>query len=84
MTRILILFLALSLSNVRYNRLRLALVCRDAITVRQELFKRMIQAGIDSIEEEGGIPHEEFMTVLERKINERSEPAIWEKIDESY
>lgn len=48
--------------------------------LREELFKRRIQASIDSIEEGEGIPHEEFMTMLEERLkNPIPKPATWEK-----
>ena len=48
--------------------------------VKQELLARMIQKGIDSVEEGGGIPGEEVMARLRQEMERpRPEPAVWDK-----
>jgi hypothetical protein len=52
----------------------------DHPDVKQELLARILQKGIDSMEEGGGIPAEEVMARLKKKLEgPRAEPAVWDK-----
>ena len=52
----------------------------DHPVVQQALLTRIIQKGIDSVEEGGGIPAEEVMARLRKKMEgPRAEPAVWDK-----
>ena len=52
----------------------------DHPDVQQELLTRIIQKSIDSVEEGGGIPAEEVMAHLRKKMEgPRAEPAVWDK-----
>jgi hypothetical protein len=52
----------------------------DQPDVKQDLLTRIIQKSIDSIERGGGIPAEEVMARLRKKIAEpRAELAVWDK-----
>jgi antitoxin ParD1/3/4 len=52
----------------------------DHPDVQQALLARMLQKGIDSVEEDGGIPAEEVMARLRKKMEgPRLEPAVWDK-----
>lgn len=47
--------------------------------VKDELLKRAIQKGIDSMKEGGGTPAEEVMERLRKKMEgPRPEPAVWD------
>jgi hypothetical protein len=53
----------------------------DHPDVKQELLARIIQKGIDSVEEGGGIPGEEVMARLRQEMEgPRPEPAVWDKL----
>ena len=58
----------------------------DHPNVKQELLKRMLQKGMDSLEEGGGIPAEEVMARLKKSMEgPRVEPAVWDKsLDRPY
>ena len=48
--------------------------------LRQELLKRAVQKGIDSVEEGRGIPAEDVIERLRKKMKgPRAEPAVWDK-----
>lgn len=48
--------------------------------LKQELLKRAIQKGIDSMEEGGGIPAEKVIERLRQEMERpRPEPAVWDK-----
>jgi len=52
----------------------------DHPDVKQALLARILQKGIDSLEEGGGIPAEEVMARLRKKMEgPRAEPAVWDK-----
>jgi antitoxin ParD1/3/4 len=52
----------------------------DHPDMKQELLTRMIQKGIDSMAEGGGIPGEEVMARLRKEMEgPRPEPAVWDK-----
>jgi antitoxin ParD1/3/4 len=52
----------------------------DHPEVKQALLASMIQKGIDSMEEGGGMPTEEVMARLRKKLEgPRAEPAVWDK-----
>jgi Arc/MetJ-type ribon-helix-helix transcriptional regulator len=54
--------------------------------VKQALLKRMLQKGMDSLEESGGIPAEEVMARLQEAMaGPRAAPAVWDKaLDRPY
>jgi hypothetical protein len=52
----------------------------DHPDLKQELLRRSIQKGMDSMEEGGGIPAEEVMERLRKAMEgPRAEPATWDK-----
>ena len=52
----------------------------DHPEVKQALLARILQRGIDSMEEGGGMPAEEVMARLRKTIEgPRAEPAVWDK-----
>jgi hypothetical protein len=52
----------------------------DHPDMKQELLTRMMQKGIDSMAEGGGIPGEEVMARLRKEMEgPRPEPAVWDK-----
>ena len=52
----------------------------DHPDVKQELLARILQKGIDSMEEGGGMSAEEVMARLRKTMEgPRAEPAVWDK-----
>jgi hypothetical protein len=52
----------------------------DHPDLKRELLNRAIQKGIDAAEEGGGVPAEDVMERLRKKIEgPRAEPAVWDK-----
>jgi len=52
----------------------------DHPDVKQELLTRIVQKGIDSVEESGGISAEDVMERLRKAMEgPRAEPAVWDK-----
>ena len=58
----------------------------DHPDVKQALLTRMLQKGMDSLEEDGGVSAEEVMARLkEAMAGPRAEPAVWDKaLDRPY